>query len=84
MSFKLILITPEKKLFEEKIDSLRVPGVDGSFSILKNHASMIAGMKKGKLTIKQNDKLIYYYVDSGFVEVNNNTVSVLADKAEIA
>ena len=84
MSFKLIIITPENKLFEDDVDCVTVPGVDGSFSILENHAPMIGGMGSGKLLIKKTGEDVEYFVDNGFVEISNNVVSVLADKAKQA
>ena len=83
MSFKLVLITPEAKLLEDEIDVVTVPGIDGSFSILENHAPIIAGIGKGTLIIKQKEIIKNYLVESGFLEVSNGIVSVLADKAKI-
>lgn len=48
---KLEVITPEKKMFEGEVDAIRFPGIDGSFQILKNHASIISALSAGKIKI---------------------------------
>lgn len=47
----LEIVTPEAILFSSKIDSLSVPGVDGDFQMLNNHASIVSILKKGTVHI---------------------------------
>ena len=70
--------SPEKKVFEGDVDAVQLPGIDGSFQILNQHAPLISALKKGKITIHQNknDKS-FFEIEGGFVEVLNNKVSVL-------
>ena len=45
---KIEIITPEKRLFEGEADLVQLPGIDGLFEILNNHAPMISALGKGK------------------------------------
>ena len=81
---KLEIVTPEKRVLDAEVDSVTVPTATGEAGILQNHAPLISALKPGILTytIKgASDKLA---VSGGFVEVNGNTVSVLADTASTA
>ena len=80
MSFQLTVITPEEKVLEREINLVNVPGIDGSFSILENHAPMIAGVGTGKLVITDKDNTVEkYQIENGFIEVKNNQVFLLVD-----
>jgi len=80
--YNLSIITPNGKIFEDKISSLTAPGSEGSFGILSHHSPMIAQLKKGVLAIKQNTSEQFYTIGSGVLEVNHlNEVLVLANTA---
>jgi F-type H+-transporting ATPase subunit epsilon len=77
---KLEIITPEKKLFDGEVVSIKLPGSDGSFGILNNHAPIIASLKKGTLKITtSNNSIQQFDINGGVVEVLNNKVIVLAE-----
>lgn len=79
------LVAPGRKVFQGEAQSVRAPGVEGSFSILYNHAPMIAAFRIGSLFIKTPDgKRIEYATNGGFLEVVDNRVTVLAESAEPA
>ena len=81
---RLEIVTPEKRVLDTEVDSVTVTTATGEAGILPNHAPLISALKPGILTytIKgASDKLA---VSGGFVEVNGNTVSVLADTASSA
>lgn len=82
MGFTLKIITPEKLFFEGEVDSLKAPGLDGLFGVLKDHANMVAGLGEGILTTQSSGKNLDFKVSGGFVEVNDNVVAVIADSAE--
>ena len=60
---------------------VRLPGKKGSFSVLDNHAPIISSLEGGivKITLKDDDTLIFD-VDSGYVEVKDNRVTICGDK----
>ena len=77
----LEIITPEKKLYTGEVDSVKLPAADGSFGILKNHAPIIAALKKGTVKITDTKNVVENFeINGGVVEVLNNKVIVLAEK----
>lgn len=75
----LTIITPEKHLFDGETDLVQLPGIDGLFEILNNHAPMIAALGKGKVKIGNNNSFQFLEIKGGIVEVLNNKIIVLAD-----
>ncbi|MBQ8222553.1 MAG: ATP synthase F1 subunit epsilon [Bacteroidales bacterium] len=75
----LTILTPERDIFNGEVNLVQLPGSDGLFEILKNHAPMIASLKKGKIKVENNNDLQYFEINGGVVEVLNNRVLVLAD-----
>jgi len=78
----LEIITPEKIILNDKIDSITIPGTLGSFQVLKNHAPLISTFEIGIVTIKNNGSVMHYTTSGGTIEVNDNKVLVLADSIE--
>nr|WP_294894663.1 ATP synthase F1 subunit epsilon [uncultured Pedobacter sp.] len=75
----LEILTPDKKIFEGEVTSVTVPGTQGSFEILNNHAPIISTLDNGKVVIRGNGKEQHFYTKGGVVEVINNKVIVLAE-----
>lgn len=82
-TLQLEVITPEMVAIKTTTTSVIIPGVDGQLGVLVNHAPLLAGLKPGVITYKneagKSEKL---FVAGGFVEVANNVVSVIAPAAE--
>lgn len=75
----LEIITPDKKLFWGEVKSIKLPGTEGSFGVLRNHAPIIATLKEGTVEITElNQTKHSIEIKGGVVEVNNNKVIVLA------
>lgn len=75
----LNIITPDKSIFKDEASLVQLPGVDGSFEILENHAPLISALKKGKLKVIKKDKTeVFFEINGGIVEVLNNKVLILA------
>ncbi len=51
----LEIITPEKQIFQGEVDAVQLPGADGLFQILNNHAPIIATLKEGSVKIDLHD-----------------------------
>ena len=76
----LEIVTPEKKIFSGEVDLIQLPGIVGSFEILKNHAPIISTLDRGLIKIKTREgKVEFFEVDGGVVECKKNNVTVLAD-----
>ena len=78
----LEIITPEKPIFKDQIESVTIPGTQGSFQILKNHAPIISSFEIGIIKVKKAAAETYYTTSGGTVEVSHNKVLVLADSIE--
>lgn len=78
------ILTPERTVFEEMIDQATLPIADGEVTILPNHQSYIGALKAGEIIVKILGREERMAVSGGFVEFNNNTLTVLADAAERA
>jgi len=81
---KLEIVTPEKKVFDETVDSVTVPTATGEVGILPNHAPLISALKSGIMSFSNKGASEKMVVSGGFVEVSANKVSVLTDIAERA
>ena len=77
---KIEIITPDKKVFEGEIKSVRVPGKKGSFQVLKDHTPIVSTLENGPVRIvDEEDKEIIYEISGGVVEVKANKIILLAD-----
>jgi F-type H+-transporting ATPase subunit epsilon len=81
---KLEIVTPEKKVFDETVDSVTVPTATGEVGILANHAPLISALRSGILTYSNKGASEKLIISGGFVEVSANKVSILTDVAESA
>lgn len=91
----LEIVSPEAKLFSGEITSVSLPGVDGHFQMLNNHAPIVSILQKGIVKItapsfnfskesdhlftKVNDQNFTLAINSGTIEMKDNKVIVLAD-----
>lgn len=75
------LLTPEEKFFSGEGSAIQLPGINGSFEVLNNHAPLIAALSKGKVRITTTEGAKFINIEGGFVEVLKNKVVVLAEGA---
>jgi F-type H+-transporting ATPase subunit epsilon len=80
---RIEILTPERKLFSGDAYGVQLPGISGSFEVLEKHAPMVSALGKGavKILLDKTGKSNSYKINSGFVEVLNNQVSVLVEGA---
>ena len=81
---KLEIVTPEKKVFDDSVDSVTVPTASGEAGILPNHAPLVSALKPGILSYSNKGTVDKLAVSGGFVEISSNRVSVLTDSAQSA
>ena len=76
----LEIITPDKKVYEGEVKSIKLPGSNGSFGVMNNHAPLISTLDKGTIKIvDENKNTLFFDVNGGVVEVMKNKVIVLAE-----
>ncbi len=76
-----IVVTPEATALEEKTEFVALPLFDGEIGIAPGHSPMIGRLGYGEMRLKVGGKTSVYYVDGGFVQVSDNVVSVLTNRA---
>ncbi|MGN0033192.1 MAG: ATP synthase F1 subunit epsilon [Candidatus Limimorpha sp.] len=77
---KLQILSPEKQIFNGDTVLVQLPGSDGLFEILNNHAPMIASLGQGRIKVQLADESLQFFnIRGGVVEVLNNRILVLAD-----
>jgi F-type H+-transporting ATPase subunit epsilon len=79
---QLEVVTPERRLLSEQVNSVTVPGRGGELGILPGHAALISELQTGVLSYTEDGTTFQLHVSGGFVEVNDDRVSVLAEVAE--
>lgn len=76
------IVTPQKRIFSGKVVSVAVPGTKSPFQILYRHAPIVSSLDPGVVRIvDSNGKELFFAVSSGFVTVQNNSVSIFVSKA---
>ena len=79
---KLTVLSPSKEIFNGEASSVKVPGTGGYFEILNNHAPIVSALSKGEVRIDQvGGEKLTFQIDTGFVEVLRNEVSLLVTEA---
>jgi F-type H+-transporting ATPase subunit epsilon len=83
-SLTCVVVTPEQTALEQKADFVALPLYDGEIGIAANHSPLIGRLGYGEMRIKSGGTTSAYYVDGGFVQVADNVVSVLTNRAVLA
>lgn len=76
----LEIITPDAIVFSGEVTSVTVPGADGMFQVLNNHAPIISTLITGKIKFQAEGGEQVYDAEGGVVEVLKNKVIVLAER----
>jgi F-type H+-transporting ATPase subunit epsilon len=82
---KIEIITPDQKVFEGDIKSVRVPGKKGSFQVLKDHAPIVSTLENGPvILVDQAGNEKKYEINGGVIEVKANKIILLAESCRIS
>jgi F-type H+-transporting ATPase subunit epsilon len=77
---KIEIITPDQKIYEGDIRSVRVPGKKGSFQVLKDHAPIISTLESGPvILVEQSGNETRFEINGGVIEVKANKIILLAE-----
>lgn len=84
-TLKLKIATPEKVIYENEINQVSIPTMDGEITVLPDHLPLISVLKAGEMRIKDKEGEQILAVSGGFLEVRGqNEIVILADNAERA
>ena len=81
---KLEMVTPYKRVLSEEVDEVTAPGTVGEFGVLPDHTSLLTTLKVGELTYNKDGETFHVAVNWGYVEVEDNVMTVLVETAEPA
>ena len=81
-TFKLEIVTPEKRVVDTVAEEIQIPGKNGYLGILPGHAPLITELAVGEITYRENSSEQRLVVAWGFAEVLPNRVTILAETAE--
>ncbi len=74
----LEIVTPEETLYGNEIKYVKVPGSNGQFGVLKNHAPVISTLEKGQIkVVEKDDTEKFFDIKGGVIEVLNNNIIIL-------
>ena len=78
---KIEIVTPDSTIYEGDVSLAQLPGLDGSFEVLNNHAPLISVLKKGRIKLinKGEKEEQFFEIKGGVIEVINNKVLILAE-----
>jgi F-type H+-transporting ATPase subunit epsilon len=82
MALHFELVSPEKLVFSGSVEQVDVPGLEGDFGVLEDHAPMVATLRPGILTVHLNDGAQKIVVLGGFAEVSEKGLTIVADLAD--
>ena len=81
--FQAQVLTPHGPVYRGSVTGIRVPGTEGSFEILHNHAALMSALEAGEVRVTDAETgNRSFAISGGFVEVRGNEVVVLAEAAE--
>ena len=81
-SFELEVATPEQLVIREQVTEAQIPAKEGMIGVLPDHAALVGELGTGTLSYMQPDGRSSMVVCTGFLEIRDNHVRVLADRAE--
>ncbi len=79
---KLEIITAERQVFSDEVNTVVAPGFEGELGILPHHAPLITMLKPGEVLIRKDGQETYLFVSGGFLEVRPDKIVILADACE--
>ena len=77
----LEIITPDRKIYSGEVTSVSVPGTNGRFEMLKNHAAIISSLQDGKVKVRDSEGVKTFDIKGGVVENLKNRIVILAEGA---
>ncbi|MEK7673227.1 MAG: ATP synthase F1 subunit epsilon [Patescibacteria group bacterium] len=78
------IVTPERVLYQEMVEAVSIPTIDGQITILPNHIPLLAAVRAGEVMVKKAGKEEFFSVTRGIAEIDGHTITFLTDAAERA
>ncbi len=84
MPIQCDIVTQERIVFSDQVDAVNLPGTEGRMGILPNHSPLLSALDFGEVVVRKDGREEYFAIGGGFVEVQPDHVTILADSAEQA
>jgi F-type H+-transporting ATPase subunit epsilon len=84
MTLHLEIVTPERLAYEDDVDMVLVPGIDGELGILPHHTPLVSLLGVGELEIRKGGTSESFAIAGGFLQVRPDKVVVMAETADLA
>jgi F-type H+-transporting ATPase subunit epsilon len=84
MPFELVIVTPNREVYRDRVDSVVLPGSEGEFGVLESHERFLSPLRLGQAEIRKGGETVVAAIDSGFARIEGRSVSVLVDACELA
>jgi len=81
-NLNLKIVTPEKEVLNEEADQVNVSTTQGELGILPNHAALMAKLVPGELKIRKGAKVSHFAIGEGFLQIEDNALTIMTDLAE--
>lgn len=83
-NLKVEIVSPERLVMGASADSVSVPGTDGYFTVMGDHAPLMTTLKPGFVTVTENGSATTFFVRGGFADVSPEGLTILAEDAKTA
>ncbi|HWV56995.1 MAG TPA: hypothetical protein VNZ57_05935 [Longimicrobiales bacterium] len=81
-ALRVAVIGPERLLFEGEADMVVAPAWDGEVGVLRGHAPFMVLLGRGDLRVRHGDSEQRFFLNGGFMQVVDDVVTVLTERAE--
>jgi F-type H+-transporting ATPase subunit epsilon len=82
--FDLVIVTPHREAYRDRVDAVVLPGSEGEFGVLESHERFLSPLRLGQVEIRRGGETVVAAIDAGFARVEGRSVSVLVDDCELA
>jgi len=78
----VVIISPEKTVYDGDAEAVVAPAWDGEVGILRNHAAMMAVLGAGEIRVTRGGSVQRFRIEGGFLQVVDNTVTILSERTD--
>jgi F-type H+-transporting ATPase subunit epsilon len=82
--FELVIVTPNREAFRDRVDNVVLPGSEGEFGVLESHERFLSPLRLGQVEIRKGGETRHAAIGSGFARVEGQSVSVLVDACQLS
>ncbi len=82
-TFTVQVISPEKQIFSGEVSFALIPGADGFFGVLPDHASLVSELGVGVMELTTETEKLQLVIDAGFAEIKSNIVKILTNGGDL-